>query len=101
MSEPFFDIIAEYPEIEHIPAHMKQPSVHEHGGEYGQDRGDRLSGFKADKVVRYCTVTVNDVFAVFSGHQLHDENQYVQADDKDSAERDYTYRVVIFVGYHQ
>jgi len=101
MPEPFLDIIAEYPEIEHIPDKMKQSAVHEHGGEYSQGRGYRLIGFKTDEVVRYSTITENNAFAVLSGHQLHDENQYVQAYDKDSAERGYAYRVVIFVGYHQ
>jgi len=87
MPEPLFDIVAEYPEKEHVPEQMKRSAVHEHGGEYGQDRGDWLAGFETDDIVRYCTVIVNDAFTVLSGHYLHYKNQHIKTDDKDGAKR--------------
>ncbi len=32
MSKPVLDIIAEYPEIDHVADDMQQSAMHEHGG---------------------------------------------------------------------
>ena len=34
-SQEIFDVIAENPEIEHVPEKMKEPSMEEHGGDQG------------------------------------------------------------------
>ncbi len=64
MSEPVFDVVAEYPEIEHVPADMQQSAVHKHGGEYGKHGRYRLVRMETKYVFRNCAEGIHQGLAV-------------------------------------
>ena len=42
MAEAIFDVVAEDPQIQHVPAEVDPPRVHEHGGEQRGKTGGRV-----------------------------------------------------------
>ena len=64
MSQPVLDIIAEYPEVEHVAPDMQQPAVHEHRGKYGEHRRYRLVRVEAQDVLGYRAVRMHQILAV-------------------------------------
>lgn len=42
VAERVLDVVAEYPEVEHVPREVKKAAVQEHGGEHTRHRADRL-----------------------------------------------------------
>ncbi len=61
MAEPILDIVAEYPQVEHIAPEVEQTSVHEHGGKDSKGGMDRLPRFESEEIVGYRAVRVRDL----------------------------------------
>ena len=81
------DIIAEYPEIKHVPADMQQTSVHEHRGKYSKRSGDRLVRMEAQDVSWYRTIGQHYILAVSRRQELKDKERNVQGDNEKRHER--------------
>ncbi len=75
--EPVFNVIAEYPEVEHIARDMQKSAMHEHRSKQGEHYRNRLLRMEAEEVFRYSTVCVNKVLAVSCGEKFKDEDRYI------------------------
>jgi len=100
VAQHVFDVIAEYPEVEHVATDMKEPAVHEHRGEDGQERGNGLVRMEGEYVMRDRPVRRNKPLRLSPVKDLKNKYRYVQGDDEQRDEGNCPRRVVVFIRDH-
>jgi hypothetical protein len=100
MSKPVFDVIPEDPQIEHVPAKMEQPTMHEHGRKDGQCRVNRLMRFEGKETVWNCAKGIGCRVHPAPGSHLGKKYPDIEDNDPDGEVRERSGGIVIFIWYH-
>jgi len=60
----------------------------------------RLLRFEREEAVRYCSVSIRNCIHSGPGSKLEKKYGYIQDNNPDRNERDYTDGIIIFIRYH-
>jgi hypothetical protein len=100
MSKTVFDIVTEYPQIQHVPAEMEQATMHKHGRKDCHGRMNRLVRFECKEIVWYCAISIGYLIHPAPGSNLGKKNSYIEDNDPVSEVWGCSGRVIIFIGDH-
>lgn len=100
-SEHVFNVVAEYPEKEHIGTEVKQASVHEHGCENSGYRMQRLYGVKGKDKMGNGSIGVYHSPGVHGRRDLHEVDNDVYNNQGNCQVGRNARWIIVFKGNHE